>query len=569
MTKVGDLSNDELLDRLHAHVGRGNAWLVGLLAYLAELDARRLYAEQACTSTWDYCVRRLGMSEGEAQRRIAVARLVRSFPMAGGYLERGAIHLCALYEMHKHITPDNHEELLREAMGKTTKAVAAMIAARFPRADVHACIEPLAPQPALPIATREVLAPTAVPSPAVVPSQTRPRVEPLSASRYRVALTISSETKAKLERVRDLMRHRNPTGDLEKIFEVSLDLLLTKLEKERLGRTTRSNVKTRSATTDVDGAPSGNRNDATIAPRCSATRVERDRAGSSPRGDAPSAERAGTTSAERGGATSAERDGETSAERAGTTSAQRDGATRAEWMGAKSAQRGGASRAEHDSWPPRDSGPREESDRLSGLAEPELFVAAQRKTQKQLPSATSAMNEPHVEKSPSSKQPSRRGHVSRAVRREVWARDGAQCTYVDAEGNRCPARGFLELDHIEAKALGGGDDASNIRLRCRVHNHLHAEQVFGREYMEDRIHLRQRKYAPADQVQHQKAATGQVERQKPPSGQEALFETAARGLRSLGFRELEVRQVIARLAASLDPDAPVETIIRKALRLLT
>ena len=51
MTKLGDLSNDELLARLREHVGRGNVWLVGLLAYLAEVDARRLYAEQACTST--------------------------------------------------------------------------------------------------------------------------------------------------------------------------------------------------------------------------------------------------------------------------------------------------------------------------------------------------------------------------------------------------------------------------------------------------------------------------------------------------------------------------------------
>jgi len=66
-TGMGDLSNDELLARLRTHVGRGNTWLAGLLAYLAEVDARRLYAEQACTSTWDFCVRKLGMSESEAQ----------------------------------------------------------------------------------------------------------------------------------------------------------------------------------------------------------------------------------------------------------------------------------------------------------------------------------------------------------------------------------------------------------------------------------------------------------------------------------------------------------------------
>src|SRR5690606_10766194 len=182
----------------------------------------------------------------EAQRRIAGARLLCRFPRARGYLERGELHLCALYEMHKHLTEDNHEELLREAAGKSTRAVGEMLAARFPRPDVHPCIEPLAPQPELPVTTTEMPPPVAALSPAPAPAEAMPqgmvvcgRLEPLSATRYRVELTVSAEAKAKLERVKDLMRHRNPTGDLEKIFDVSLDLLLVKLEKERLGKTLR------------------------------------------------------------------------------------------------------------------------------------------------------------------------------------------------------------------------------------------------------------------------------------------------------------------------------------------
>ncbi len=463
MTKLGDLSNDELLARLRTHVGRGNVWLAGLLAYLAEVDARRLYAEQACTSTWDFCVRRLGMSESEAQRRIAVARLVRSFPLARGYLERGEIHLCALYELHKHLTVDNHEELLREAVGKTTKAVAEILAAWFPKPDVHPCIEPLAPQPALPVAATGVLPPgeVALPTASPPPTPVRPRVEPLSASRYRIELTVSAETKAKLERIQDLTRHRDPSGNLEKIIEASIDLLLLKVEKERLGKTTRPKTKTRSATTDAGG---------------------------------------------------------------GTSSA-------------------------------------------------------------------------------APAKPARRGHVARATRREVWARDAERCTYVDAEGNRCPARGLLELDHIDPKALGGSDEAANLRLRCRVHNRLHAEQVFGRAHVEERIHLRQRKYvataqaerthvvaaqiprtstaAAAAQAQGKDVAAAQAPRKSVAAAQAARtyaaaaaaqappFEAAARGLRSLGFREAEVREVIARLATSLAPDTAVETIIRDALRRLT
>ena len=68
-----------------------------------------------------------------------------------------------------------------------------------------------------------------------------------------------------------------------------------------------------------------------------------------------------------------------------------------------------------------------------------------------------------------------------------------QCTYVDEQGRRCSSRAFLELDHIESRALGGPDDAENLRVACRAHNQLHAEEVFGQKYVARRIHFRQRK----------------------------------------------------------------------------
>ena len=98
-----------------------------------------------------------------------------------------------------------------------------------------------------------------------------------------------------------------------------------------------------------------------------------------------------------------------------------------------------------------------------------------------------------------------RGYVTRDVRREVIARDGEQCSFVDESGRRCPARSFLEFDHIHARALGGTDDAANVRLRCQAHNRLHAEQVFGRDVVERSIDLSRRKSvrkarAPAEPV---------------------------------------------------------------------
>jgi hypothetical protein len=59
-------------------------------------------------------------------------------------------------------------------------------------------------------------------------------------------------------------------------------------------------------------------------------------------------------------------------------------------------------------------------------------------------------------------RPSKPGHIAASTRREVFARDGDQCTHLDSEGRRCECRTRLELDHIHPRALGGGDDASNL-----------------------------------------------------------------------------------------------------------
>ena len=80
------------------------------------------------------------------------------------------------------------------------------------------------------------------------------------------------------------------------------------------------------------------------------------------------------------------------------------------------------------------------------------------------------------------------------VRREVWKRDGGRCTWTGPDGRRCDSRWQLELDHIEPPLFGGRSTVENLRLRCRAHNLLYAEQVYGREHM-DRFR-RERQIAP-------------------------------------------------------------------------
>ena len=146
---------------------------------------------------------------------------------------------------------------------------------------------------------------------------------------------------------------------------------------------------------------------------------------------------------------------------------------------------------------------------------------------------------------------------------EVFQRDGDRCTYVGPDGNRCEATAFLELDHIDSRALGGGDDSQNLRVRCRAYNRLWAEQTFGKDHVERRIHLRQRKSMP------------RKERFIPTEDDAREVEKWDKLLGALthsGFAPQQAQRALALLRGGAGPvswSSPVDELLRAALQVLT
>jgi len=75
-------------------------------------------------------------------------------------------------------------------------------------------------------------------------------------------------------------------------------------------------------------------------------------------------------------------------------------------------------------------------------------------------------------------------HVPNPVKREVVARDGFRCAFVDEEGRRCRETRFLEFHHRRPWGKGGGHTADNLELRCRTHNQHAARLDYGPAHME-------------------------------------------------------------------------------------
>jgi hypothetical protein len=74
-------------------------------------------------------------------------------------------------------------------------------------------------------------------------------------------------------------------------------------------------------------------------------------------------------------------------------------------------------------------------------------------------------------------------YVPAAVKRAVWERDQARCTWPMGDGELCGSTHRLEFDHDLEVALGGKPTIGNMRLLCKNHNLMKAEQHLGRTFM--------------------------------------------------------------------------------------
>ena len=96
-----DVSNEALEANLSKLLGAGARVEARVVAHLAEVEARRVHPLVGCSSLYDYCRRRLGLSDYEAFVRIAAARVARKFPIVFEMLDRRKLHLTAICEVRE------------------------------------------------------------------------------------------------------------------------------------------------------------------------------------------------------------------------------------------------------------------------------------------------------------------------------------------------------------------------------------------------------------------------------------------------------------------------------------
>jgi hypothetical protein len=210
ITHASRLDNAQLTAEVNRLAQCEREATAALIVHLAEFDARRLFEGAGYSSLFRYCMAVLHLSEDAVYNRITAARAARRYPVIIEMLEGGALSPTTVRLLARHLTRENHEELLAAASGQGKQAVEELLARRFPQPDVAAHVRKL-PTPAgaaadvaptdapvadtcppvvgrEPLATAPALSPwSEAPSAHVAPSPAR--VRPLAPERYEIAST--------------------------------------------------------------------------------------------------------------------------------------------------------------------------------------------------------------------------------------------------------------------------------------------------------------------------------------------------------------------------------------------
>lgn len=98
-----------LADTKHLVV-REREYLTKVLHHLKEIDKRRLYSDLGYSSLYDFCIRYLGYSEGNAHRRMQACRLLEDIPELGEKIESGVLTLSNIAQANSFFKQNSIED---------------------------------------------------------------------------------------------------------------------------------------------------------------------------------------------------------------------------------------------------------------------------------------------------------------------------------------------------------------------------------------------------------------------------------------------------------------------------
>lgn len=104
------LTDRALLADTRNLVTKEREYLTKILHHLKEIDRRKLYCDLGYSSLYDFCIRYLGYSEGNAHRRMQACRLLADIPELDKKIESGALTLSNISQANSFFKQNSIED---------------------------------------------------------------------------------------------------------------------------------------------------------------------------------------------------------------------------------------------------------------------------------------------------------------------------------------------------------------------------------------------------------------------------------------------------------------------------
>lgn len=511
--KLGHRSDDELVEELTTLCVSQRRITASVIAYLAEVDARKVHVDLGYHTLFAFCIKRLGMSHGEAAVRTKVTKLYRAHPLIMEPLEAGTVHLTSLYLVREHMNDKNCSKLLASITGKTTREVESIIARLFPRQGVRASIRKLptrrsdgepnfeatcgeglganmGDEPTVPRGVDGTLV-KVVSSPSPVASERTidlfgpslglaTEQSPATAIASQPASRALSPQEPSSNNTSDSSRIATAEGDVTSTETRAARKPLREFEQYSADSHKVQFMATTKFRKKIERAArlSSHRNRGELALLMEhAIDVLLSKLESNQLAKLKRLGRSAAVTVEKAGATAVVVSGS-------------QGATEVNPMVSRD-----ATQAQEV-----DSGVSEAN--ASATLSPERAesgVSAPHSTT--VDDASISRSAEYGVKLPSDRRGSgdreRAGKAfGRSARRAAFERDGEQCSFVGRDGVRCEAKSFLQVDHIRPRARGGGGETENARVLCAAHNRHEARRAFGHAFMDEKLAKAQQRSGP-------------------------------------------------------------------------
>ena len=245
-------NNKQLLEDFYLAVLKEREAISEVIAYLSHIWAVKLYAEAGYSSLFNFLVEKYHYSKAAAYRRIQAAKLVQREPKVLMYLKEAKLNLTTISLIEPFAREEKLHPLIHASLGKTKEEVEELLGElshkvesnrdkirRLPIIKAGSAAELKCPEvkqegfveedrqkgPGISLTTIS----QAFSDPATTPPQ--PKEEEVR--RVKIEFVADEEVAQKIERAKEILRHRFPKGKLEDVINQALEDLLEKRDPER------------------------------------------------------------------------------------------------------------------------------------------------------------------------------------------------------------------------------------------------------------------------------------------------------------------------------------------------